>query len=161
MQTHCILILRHYRANRAQFAEVAFHTVSDEDVQEIPLPSMHSTAEDDSKHYLSPRRWKLSNILVVIEGLAALTTQDAPVDVFSTPPQLDGELVTLTLLPRSRWQTLLNLDVIQVSNISRPLIIRILTCYCSNETNQKNHRRLQKKRHSSYLRSRELKHNLS
>ena len=120
MQTHCILILRHYRANRAQFAEVAFHTVSDEDVQEIPLPSMHSTAEDDSKHYLSPRRWKLCNILVVIEGLAALTTQDAPVDVFSTPPQLDGELVTLTLLPRSRWQTLLNLDVIQVSNISRP-----------------------------------------
>ncbi len=31
-----------------------------------------------------------------------------------TPPQLDGELITLTLLPRSRWQTLLNLEVIQV-----------------------------------------------
>ena len=40
--------------------------------------------------------------------------QDTPPDVFSTPPQLDGELVTLTLLPRSRWQTLLNLEVIQV-----------------------------------------------
>ena len=43
---------------------------------------------------------------------------DAPVDVFSTPPQLDGELITLTLLPRSRWQTLLNLEVIQVINLA-------------------------------------------
>jgi U3 small nucleolar RNA-associated protein 21 len=30
-------------------------------------------------------------------------------------PDLDGEIVTLTHLPRSRWQTLLNLDVIQVN----------------------------------------------
>ena len=42
--------------------------------------------------------------------------QDKPADVFSTPPQLDGELVTFTLLPRSRWQTLLNLEVIQQRN---------------------------------------------
>jgi U3 small nucleolar RNA-associated protein 21 len=40
---------------------------------------------------------------------------DDSIDVFVTPPQLDGDLVTLTLLPRARWQTLLNLDVIQVS----------------------------------------------
>lgn len=37
-------------------------------------------------------------------------------DVFLTPPQLEGDLVTLTLLPRSRWQTLLNLEVIQQRN---------------------------------------------
>jgi U3 small nucleolar RNA-associated protein 21 len=49
-----------------------------------------------------------------LEGLTALQKSDSPVDVFSTPPQLDGELITLTLLPRSRWQTLLNLDIIQV-----------------------------------------------
>lgn len=49
-----------------------------------------------------------------LEALIGLTMEDKPVDVFSTPPQLDGDLVTLTLLPRSRWQTLLNLDVIQV-----------------------------------------------
>lgn len=40
-------------------------------------------------------------------------------DVFSTPSQLDGDLVTLTLLPRSRWQALLNLDVIQVCAMDR------------------------------------------
>lgn len=37
-------------------------------------------------------------------------------DAFVTPAQLDGDLVTLTLLPRSRWQTLLNLEVIQQRN---------------------------------------------
>jgi U3 small nucleolar RNA-associated protein 21 len=51
-----------------------------------------------------------------LEALAALTVQDTTPDVFSTPPQLDGELITLTLLPRSRWQTLLNLEVIQQRN---------------------------------------------
>ena len=30
-------------------------------------------------------------------------------------PDVGSEVVTLTLLPRSKWQTLLNLDVIQVS----------------------------------------------
>lgn len=32
------------------------------------------------------------------------------------PPELDGDLVTLSLLPRSRWQTLLNFEVIQQRN---------------------------------------------
>jgi U3 small nucleolar RNA-associated protein 21 len=48
-----------------------------------------------------------------LEGLASLTLQNES-NLFVTPDQLDGELVTLTLLPRSRWQTLLNLDTIQV-----------------------------------------------
>ena len=51
-----------------------------------------------------------------LDALSALTVSNAPIDVFSTPPQLDGELITLTLLPRSRWQTLLNLEVIQAWN---------------------------------------------
>jgi hypothetical protein len=76
---------------------------------------MQSVTEEEGELFLSAHWQRIFNILVVIESLAALTTQDVPVDVFSTPPQLDGELVTLTLLPRSRWQTLLNLEVIQVS----------------------------------------------
>ena len=40
--------------------------------------------------------------------------QEAALDVYSTPEQLGDELITLTLLPRSRWQTLLNLEVISV-----------------------------------------------
>ncbi|PFH51760.1 hypothetical protein AMATHDRAFT_141834 [Amanita thiersii Skay4041] len=88
-------------ANRAQFAEVAFQTVSESDIEEIGLPSMQNATDDNGRF---------------LEGLSALTMQDAPIDVFSTPPQLDGELVTLTLLPRSRWQTLLNLEVIYQRN---------------------------------------------
>ena len=56
--------------------------------------------------------------LAALEALQALTVKDTAVDAFSTPPQLDGELITLTLLPRARWQTLLNLEVIQASGCS-------------------------------------------
>ncbi|KAF8844502.1 Utp21-domain-containing protein [Paxillus ammoniavirescens] len=86
-------------ANRAQFAEVTFRTVSEEDVAEVSMPAMQGDVEDDA-----------------LEALTALAMEDKPVDLFSTPPQLDGDLVTLTLLPRSRWQTLLNLEVIQQRN---------------------------------------------
>jgi len=51
-----------------------------------------------------------------LAGLSALVDEKKTVDVFTTPTQLDGELVTLTLLPRARWQTLINLDVIQVTS---------------------------------------------
>ena len=50
---------------------------------------------------------------VVIEGLSELHIGNSR-DVYTTPDQLNSELVTLTLLPRSRWQTLLNLEVIHV-----------------------------------------------
>ncbi|KAF5369178.1 hypothetical protein D9615_009977 [Tricholomella constricta] len=86
-------------ANRAQYAEVSFQSVTDDDLLDVNLPSMQGVAEDDA-----------------INALSALTVNDAPVDVFSTPPQLDGELITLTLLPRARWQTLLNLEVINQRN---------------------------------------------
>ncbi|KAF8809021.1 Utp21-domain-containing protein [Phlegmacium glaucopus] len=86
-------------ANRAQYAEVSFQSVSDNDVFDVSLPSMQGLAEDED-----------------LDALSALTVSEAPIDVFSTPPQLDGELITLTLLPRSRWQTLLNLEVIQQRN---------------------------------------------
>ncbi|KAJ7271954.1 Utp21 specific WD40 associated putative domain-containing protein [Mycena haematopus] len=86
-------------ANRAQYAEVSFQSVADDDIKEVKLPSMQGIAEDEA-----------------LDALSALTVQDTPQDPFSTPPQLDGDLITLTLLPRSRWQTLLNLEVIQQRN---------------------------------------------
>ncbi|KAF8197530.1 Utp21 specific WD40 associated putative domain-containing protein [Pholiota molesta] len=86
-------------ANRAQYADVSFQSVSDSDILDVTLPSMQGADEDEA-----------------LEALTALQVTDTPADVFSTPPQLDGELITLTLLPRSRWQTLLNLEVIQQRN---------------------------------------------
>ncbi|KAJ3812423.1 Utp21 specific WD40 associated putative domain-containing protein [Lentinula aff. lateritia] len=84
-------------ANRAQYAEVAFQTVVEDEIATVDLPSMQGVAEGE-------------------ESLSPLETLAAQVDVFSTPPKLDGDLITLTLLPRSKWQTLLNLEVIQQRN---------------------------------------------
>ncbi|KAJ3549357.1 hypothetical protein NMY22_g922 [Coprinellus aureogranulatus] len=86
-------------ANRAQYANVTFKGISDEDIEEANLPSVQGTEEE-----------------AVLEALEALKVDEKDVNVFSTPPQLDGDLITLTLLPRSRWQTLLNLEVIQQRN---------------------------------------------
>nr|GAT60083.1 predicted protein [Mycena chlorophos] len=86
-------------ANRAQYADFSFQSVSDDDILDAKLPSVQGTAEDEA-----------------LEALSALTVTETPDDPFSTPSQLDGDLVTLTLLPRSRWQTLLNLEVIQQRN---------------------------------------------
>lgn len=52
-----------------------------------------------------------------VEAITALTASD-PQDVYATPAQLDSELMTLTFLPRSKWQTLLNIEVIQVGQLS-------------------------------------------
>ncbi|KAI0672967.1 Utp21-domain-containing protein [Trametes maxima] len=86
-------------ANRAQYSEVSFQSIVEDDVVDVSLPSMQGIAEDEA-----------------LDALSALSVHDQPADVFVTPPQLDGDLVTLTLLPRSRWQTLLNLEVIQQRN---------------------------------------------
>ncbi|KDR73654.1 hypothetical protein GALMADRAFT_100477 [Galerina marginata CBS 339.88] len=86
-------------ANRAQYTNVSFQSISDNEIFEVSLPSTQGVAEDEA-----------------LEALTALKVSDAAIDVFSTPPQLDGELITLTLLPRSRWQTLLNVEVIQQRN---------------------------------------------
>ncbi|KAK0228621.1 Utp21 specific WD40 associated putative domain-containing protein [Armillaria fumosa] len=86
-------------ANRAQYDTVSFQSVNDDNLTDTALPSMQGTAEDEALDSLSP-----------------LSAQQEATNVFMTPPQLDGELITLTLLPRSRWQTLLNLEVIQHRN---------------------------------------------
>ncbi|KAF9469440.1 Utp21 specific WD40 associated putative domain-containing protein [Collybia nuda] len=86
-------------ANRAQYGDASFQSVSDDDLTDTNLPSVQGLTEDDA-----------------LSALSDLTVNDTPSDVFSTPSQLDGELITLTLLPRARWQTLLNLEVIHQRN---------------------------------------------
>lgn len=40
-------------------------------------------------------------------------------DVYQSAEQLGAELVTLSLLPESRWKSLLHLDVIKVSDVTQ------------------------------------------
>lgn len=53
-----------------------------------------------------------------IPALEGLEPVGAPeyTDIYTTPDQLSEGLLTLSLLPRSRWQTLLNLDTIKARN---------------------------------------------
>jgi U3 small nucleolar RNA-associated protein 21 len=74
-------------------------------------------------------------------------------------PDLDGEVVTLTHLPRSRWQTLLNLDVIQVNFMPFFCFPHIHSLrMISKETNQKSLQRLQRRHPFSCLPLRVLRH---
>ena len=80
-------------------------------------------------------RHVLTSGYLALEALQALTVEEPP-DVYSTPSQLGGDLITLTLLPRARWQTLLNLDVIQVG-ISSCLSSRLVSyefCLATEQT---------------------------
>ncbi|KAI9509337.1 Utp21-domain-containing protein [Russula earlei] len=86
-------------ANRAQYANFSFRSIVEADVERVDLPSMHGSSEDE-----------------VLEHLSALVVRDQSQDVLGSVPDLEGDVVTLTLLPRSKWQTLLNLDVIEQRN---------------------------------------------
>jgi U3 small nucleolar RNA-associated protein 21 len=73
---------------------------------------MQGTADDGELDINYPKY----QCLITPTALGALIAHDTAPDVFSTPPQLDGELITMSLLPRTKWQTLLNLEVIQQRN---------------------------------------------
>ena len=89
---------------------------------------MLGSAEDEGLFEGSLQLHVTNTTFPVLDDLSALVVDDQPEDNFVSMPGLEGEVVTLTHLPRSRWQTLLNLDVIQVSRLlfsvfpMRPLI---------------------------------------
>ncbi|GAA5820800.1 hypothetical protein JCM11251_003166 [Rhodosporidiobolus azoricus] len=86
-------------ANRAQFAEVSLlNFVEEEGVEEVALPTVQGITADPALSAINaPNRWE-------------------DIQPYTTPDQLAGELLTLSLMPRSRWQTLLNLDTIKARN---------------------------------------------
>ncbi|KAI0306620.1 Utp21-domain-containing protein [Multifurca ochricompacta] len=86
-------------ANRAQYTDVPFRSIIEEDVERVNLPSMLGSAEDEAPEHMS-----------------TLVIHDRPQDIFGSMTDPDSKVITLTLLPRSRWETLLNLDVIQHRN---------------------------------------------
>jgi U3 small nucleolar RNA-associated protein 21 len=86
----------------------------------IDLPSMQGTSEQEGQSPFSLYKFSLictKPTALALGGLTGLGVIESP-DVFRAAPPVDGELITLTLLPRARWQTLLHLDVITVGLIS-------------------------------------------
>ncbi len=57
---------------------------------------------------------------LLLIGLVGITPvgQAEHHDIYTTPDQLTEELLTLSLVPRSRWQTLLNLETIKVRRVT-------------------------------------------
>ena len=124
-------------ANRAQYAEASFQTVSEADIVDIGLPTMQEDGDEDGPSNLSSDsllpEWMCSSHFFMfwhlcwelmwfsmadpdLIGLQSLESLKRSEDVFSSPEQLAEELATLTLLPRTRWQALLKLEVIQVGD---------------------------------------------
>lgn len=63
------------------------------------------------------RTWLIKRLSFAYSDLEGIEPIGEPEfqDIYTTPEQLGEELLTLSLMPRSRWQTLLNLDIIRVS----------------------------------------------
>jgi U3 small nucleolar RNA-associated protein 21 len=55
MQERITEFTQHYRANRAQYTNVSFQGITEDEVQNISLPSMQGTAEDSGKSQKSVR----------------------------------------------------------------------------------------------------------
>ncbi|KAG8713637.1 hypothetical protein FRC08_013011 [Ceratobasidium sp. 394] len=87
--------------NKAQYSDMSLQSVGEGDEVMVNLPSMQG--EDESED-------------LDLGELAELSLVDNAKQPAGTIDQLDGELITLTVLPRSKWQTLLNLEVIQARN---------------------------------------------
>ncbi|OXG26744.1 U3 small nucleolar RNA-associated protein 21 [Cryptococcus neoformans Ze90-1] len=86
-------------ANRAQFTDVALrHLEEDDDIVEVGLPTVQGLDAD-----------------AAIEGIEDVGAPEFT-DIYTTPDQIDESLVTLSLIPRSRWQMLLNLETIKQRN---------------------------------------------
>ncbi|KAF9904676.1 hypothetical protein EC991_002423 [Linnemannia zychae] len=87
-------------ANRMQFTTVSLRSITEDDVIRVALPTS-STLEDETE---------AENMFTTNEEVLALEP------TIDTPEQLTEQMITLSLLPKSKWQTLLNLDVIKARN---------------------------------------------
>ncbi|KAG9073038.1 hypothetical protein KI688_000820 [Linnemannia hyalina] len=86
-------------ANRMQFTTVSLRSITEDDVIRVALPTS-STLDDEAE----------DNMFTTNEEVLALEP------TIETPEQLTEQMITLSLLPKSKWQTLLNLDVIKSRN---------------------------------------------
>ncbi|XP_048757531.1 WD repeat-containing protein 36-like [Ostrea edulis] len=84
--------------NKTLLSHVSLAPLSDDyQPQEVEMPDTRSTGADDSQTGNDD------------------SYPDESED-YASPEQLSSELVTLSLLPNSRWQNLLNLDIIKMRN---------------------------------------------
>ncbi|KAJ3049083.1 hypothetical protein HK097_009887 [Rhizophlyctis rosea] len=86
--------------NRAQFANLSLRNLGEEDVEERGLPGVAGGEEADEED------------AAVEDGVEA-PKEDG---FLRTPQDLTDQMITLSSLPKSRWQNLLSLDAIRKRN---------------------------------------------
>ncbi|QRW15106.1 U3 small nucleolar RNA-associated protein 21 [Ceratobasidium sp. AG-Ba] len=87
--------------NKAQYSDVSLQSLTEGDANTVALPGMQGEGESEE---------------LDLGELADLSLANDAKRSIGNTEQLEGELITLTVLPRSKWQTLLNLEVIQARN---------------------------------------------
>jgi U3 small nucleolar RNA-associated protein 21 len=91
----------HIWTNRTLFTHVSTRQIKDDDIAIVTAP----TASGEGG-------------VAVVEAAAAEDTEEEDIDETAVPimDQLSDKITTLSLVPKSRWQTLLHLDVIRARN---------------------------------------------
>jgi U3 small nucleolar RNA-associated protein 21 len=91
----------HIWTNRTLFTHVSTRQIKDDDIATVTAP----TASGEGG-------------VAVVEAAAAEDTEEEDIDETTVPimDQLSDKITTLSLVPKSRWQTLLHLDVIRARN---------------------------------------------
>ena len=92
-------------ANRSQNAVVSFRNLVTAymNLTSVDLPGVEGELADNRQ-------------LLDISLLDIQQNDSQDIDIFSSPKQLERDLVMVTLLPRSRWMSLLHLDIIQATH---------------------------------------------
>ncbi|CAG8442794.1 7967_t:CDS:10 [Ambispora gerdemannii] len=85
-------------ANRAQFSSLSLRSVSDDDIFDVSLPTTSGFDND------------------VEDDIANQTNGDGKDLPFFSSEQLTEQMITLSTLPKSKWQNLLNLEIIKKRN---------------------------------------------
>lgn len=94
-----LLISLQHRTNRTLFKHVPTRHMKEEEIVDITSPTVSGeggTGVIEASFETDPE------------------TEEDSTGVYTTADQLSEKLLTMSLVPRARWQTLLNLDVIRV-----------------------------------------------
>lgn len=96
-------------ANRTQFSNVMLRRVPDEEqIASIAMPAIQAMEGDDAE---------TENVGDNDDAAAVEEAHDEDALIrlnYQTPEQLADGMITLSMEPKSKWQTLLNLDTIKV-----------------------------------------------
>lgn len=92
----------HFRSNRTQYANVSLRNIPDDyEAELLDLPSLAGMDEDDDTD---------------------VTDEEEELEKeMNTVEQLSDQMITLSMEPRAKWQTLLNLDTIKVCFFKKDL----------------------------------------